>query len=274
MGASPLGGNVAGLGRRAKPSSPPNGVTIIGAQNLAASVPTAASNAYSRNISALLLHLVSASDRAPGARRSTPPTRSRRGSSSRTAARSSTPPSPSCSPGPAARRSEPREYADVGHAGHRPHHLRARAAGRHRGHRQGPGDPAHAADVGRQLDPRHRARGRAADRPHRAQRRRLRARVHRRLLRRRQRGRRLRGDRPDAEDVPPQGPAAPPPRPPRRAVGGETRRTGAAAANGHGPGSQAQHGRGRRRARSWTPSPPTSSLSTCSRPPASSSACT
>jgi H+-translocating NAD(P) transhydrogenase subunit alpha len=37
----------------------PNGVTVIGAENLAASVPTAASNAYSRNISALLLQLVS-----------------------------------------------------------------------------------------------------------------------------------------------------------------------------------------------------------------------
>jgi NAD(P) transhydrogenase subunit alpha len=36
----------------------PNGVTILGAEHLAASVPTAASNAYSRNISALLLHLV------------------------------------------------------------------------------------------------------------------------------------------------------------------------------------------------------------------------
>jgi NAD(P) transhydrogenase subunit alpha len=61
MGSSALGGNVAG-------SVPgqvvvtPNGVTIIGAENLAASVPTAASNAFSRNISALLLHLVSASD--------------------------------------------------------------------------------------------------------------------------------------------------------------------------------------------------------------------
>jgi H+-translocating NAD(P) transhydrogenase subunit alpha len=61
MGSSQLGGNVAG-------SVPgqvvvtPNGVTIIGAENLAASVPTAASNAYSRNISALLLQLVSASD--------------------------------------------------------------------------------------------------------------------------------------------------------------------------------------------------------------------
>jgi NAD(P) transhydrogenase subunit alpha len=56
MGASSLGGNVAG-------SAPgqtvvtPNGVTIIGATNLPASVPTAASNAFSRNISALLLHM-------------------------------------------------------------------------------------------------------------------------------------------------------------------------------------------------------------------------
>jgi NAD(P) transhydrogenase subunit alpha len=58
MGASPLGGNVTG-------SAPGetvvtgNGVTIVGADNLAATVPTAASNAYSRNISALLLHMSS-----------------------------------------------------------------------------------------------------------------------------------------------------------------------------------------------------------------------
>jgi H+-translocating NAD(P) transhydrogenase subunit alpha len=57
MGASPLGGNVAG-------SAPDetvvtgNGVTIIGAQNLPSTVPTAASSAYSRNMSALLLHMV------------------------------------------------------------------------------------------------------------------------------------------------------------------------------------------------------------------------
>jgi NAD(P) transhydrogenase subunit alpha len=56
MGASALGGNVAG-------SAPgqtvvtPNGVTIIGATNLPATVPTAASNAFSRNVSALLLHM-------------------------------------------------------------------------------------------------------------------------------------------------------------------------------------------------------------------------
>jgi NAD(P) transhydrogenase subunit alpha len=58
MGASALGGNVAG-------SAPgqtvvtANGVTIIGATNLPATVPTAASNAFSRNISALLLHMTS-----------------------------------------------------------------------------------------------------------------------------------------------------------------------------------------------------------------------
>jgi NAD(P) transhydrogenase subunit alpha len=57
MGASALGGNVAG----SKPGETVitgNGVTIIGAQNLPSTVPTAASNAYARNISALLLHLV------------------------------------------------------------------------------------------------------------------------------------------------------------------------------------------------------------------------
>ena len=58
MGAGPLGGNVAG-------SAPgetivtENGVTVIGAGNLAATVPTAASPAFARNISSLLLHMVS-----------------------------------------------------------------------------------------------------------------------------------------------------------------------------------------------------------------------
>ena len=57
MGSGPLGGNVAGSvpGETAVTG---NGVTIIGAGNLAASVPTAASNAYARNITALLLHMV------------------------------------------------------------------------------------------------------------------------------------------------------------------------------------------------------------------------
>ena len=42
--------------------------------------------------------------------------------------------------------------------------LHARDPRRVRGHQQGPGDPPHAADVGRQLDPRHRPRRRDAHR--------------------------------------------------------------------------------------------------------------
>ena len=58
LAASALGGNVAG-------SVPDetivtdNGVTIIGAPNLASEVPAAASSAFSRNICAVLAHLVS-----------------------------------------------------------------------------------------------------------------------------------------------------------------------------------------------------------------------
>jgi len=56
MGASALGGNVAGS-VAGETVTTENGVTIIGAQNLPATVPTASSNAFSRNISALLLHM-------------------------------------------------------------------------------------------------------------------------------------------------------------------------------------------------------------------------
>jgi NAD(P) transhydrogenase subunit alpha len=58
MGASTLGGNVAGS-EPGRTIVTDEGVTIIGADNLPASVPTAASNAYSRNVSALLLHMIS-----------------------------------------------------------------------------------------------------------------------------------------------------------------------------------------------------------------------
>jgi len=58
MGASELGGNVAGS-RPGQIVVTGNGVTIIGADNLPATMPTAASNAYSRNISALLEYLIS-----------------------------------------------------------------------------------------------------------------------------------------------------------------------------------------------------------------------
>jgi NAD(P) transhydrogenase subunit alpha len=57
MGASPLGGNVAGSvpGQNVVTE---NGVTIIGAGALPSTMPAAASAMYARNISALLLYLV------------------------------------------------------------------------------------------------------------------------------------------------------------------------------------------------------------------------
>jgi len=58
MGASALGGNVAGS-RPGETVVTGNGITIIGADNLPATVPAAASSAYSRNITSLLLHLTS-----------------------------------------------------------------------------------------------------------------------------------------------------------------------------------------------------------------------
>jgi NAD(P) transhydrogenase subunit alpha len=57
LAASELGGNVAG----SKPGQSvvtDNGVTVIGAPNLAADMPRAASVAYSRNVCALLAHLI------------------------------------------------------------------------------------------------------------------------------------------------------------------------------------------------------------------------
>jgi NAD(P) transhydrogenase subunit alpha len=57
MGSSTLGGNVEG----SEPNTTvvtENGVTVVGAGNLAATVPAAASVAYSHNIAALLLHFV------------------------------------------------------------------------------------------------------------------------------------------------------------------------------------------------------------------------
>jgi NAD(P) transhydrogenase subunit alpha len=57
LAASPLGGNVA-LSRPGRTVVTEEGVTIIGADNLAATVPVAASSAFSRNVSALLRYLV------------------------------------------------------------------------------------------------------------------------------------------------------------------------------------------------------------------------
>ena len=57
MAASPLGGNVEGTvpGESVVTS---NGVSLIGATNLPATMPTSASQAYARNIGALLKHLL------------------------------------------------------------------------------------------------------------------------------------------------------------------------------------------------------------------------
>jgi NAD(P) transhydrogenase subunit alpha len=57
MGASALGGNVAGS-VPAETIVTENGVTIVGASGLPSSMPTASSAMYARNITALLLYLV------------------------------------------------------------------------------------------------------------------------------------------------------------------------------------------------------------------------
>ena len=194
MGASALGGNVAGS-EPGQTIVTANGVTIIGAGNLPATVPTAASNAYSRNISALLLHMVRDGALAIDLDRRDPG----RAWSSPTAARSSSrPPRPCCSP-------------------------RAREA---------PMSTALVTDltifvlallvgievIGKVPATLHTPLMSAANSIHgivlagalligvtARQRGRLHAGLRGRVLRRRQRGRRVRGDRPDAEDVPPQG---------------------------------------------------------------------
>jgi len=58
MAASELGGNVE-ISQPGETIVTNNGVTVIGAGNLPAQMPTSASSAYARNISALLLHLLS-----------------------------------------------------------------------------------------------------------------------------------------------------------------------------------------------------------------------
>ncbi len=57
IAAGPLGGNVE-LSRPEETIVTDNGITIIGAGNLAVTMPTAASAAYARNVSALLSHMI------------------------------------------------------------------------------------------------------------------------------------------------------------------------------------------------------------------------
>ena len=56
MGASPLGGNVAGS-QPDEVAVTDNGVTVVGAGNLPSQLATSASQTYARNVSALLAHL-------------------------------------------------------------------------------------------------------------------------------------------------------------------------------------------------------------------------
>jgi H+-translocating NAD(P) transhydrogenase subunit alpha len=58
MAASDLGGNVE-ISQPGETIVTNNGVTVIGADKLPAEMPTSASSAYARNISALLLHMLS-----------------------------------------------------------------------------------------------------------------------------------------------------------------------------------------------------------------------
>src|SRR6266700_2455901 len=105
------------------------------------------------------------------------------------------------SPRSRAIRPRPSDREEPSHAPDRLHHLRAEPVGGLRGHQQGAGHPPYAADVGGELDPRHRAGRRDRDRRDGAQPRRLHAGLRGRGVRRDERGRRLRRDRPDAEDV-------------------------------------------------------------------------
>jgi NAD(P) transhydrogenase subunit alpha len=57
MGASDLGGNVAGSNPGVTEVTP-NGVTIVGASNLPSLLATSASSTYARNMTALLTHLI------------------------------------------------------------------------------------------------------------------------------------------------------------------------------------------------------------------------
>jgi H+-translocating NAD(P) transhydrogenase subunit alpha len=57
LAAGPFGGNVA-LSEPGQTLVTDNGITVIGADNLPAAMPTVASSAYSRNVVALLRHLV------------------------------------------------------------------------------------------------------------------------------------------------------------------------------------------------------------------------
>ena len=133
-----------------------NGVTIIAPDNLPATMPVGASAVLRPE------HLGAAartwSRTAPST--STSRRRSPRRPSSPTTARSCSEAVDEAARTPEARRDPPGRPRPA----QQPDGLHARDPRRVRGHLQGPGDAPHPADVGRQLDPRDRPRGRDADR--------------------------------------------------------------------------------------------------------------
>ncbi len=157
MGASALGGNVVGS-VPGQTIVTEHGVTIVGAGALPASMPAAASAMYARNVSALLLYLIKDGELVLD-----PDDELQAGvivTSGGAIVHPAREPRPNPKKGPTAR--------ELPGAARRRHYLRAQPLGGLRGHQQGTGHLAHAADVGGQLDPRDRAGGRDADRGDRA----------------------------------------------------------------------------------------------------------
>ena len=149
MAASALGGNCE-LSQAGETVVTENGVTIVAPENLPATMPVVASAVLRPE------HLRPAPEHGQGRE---PHPRLRGGGHqgdrrSRMAARSCPRRSGSCWHRPEAERMSPEVTVFLVE----PHDLRARDHVRVRGHLEGAGDAAHAADVGRQLDPRHRAR--------------------------------------------------------------------------------------------------------------------
>ena len=193
MAASALGGNVE-LSKAGETIQSDNGVTIIAPDNLPASMPAGASAFYARNISALLLGMVRDGalnlDFEDEVTKSTVITHGGEVLSE---------PVKKLLEPAAAGRWRSRVSQELLNS------LAIFVAGdprRLRGHQQGPGDTSHAADVGRQLDPRHRPRRRDVHRRRGGQPGQLHPRLRGDGVRGDERRRRLRRHRPDAPDVP------------------------------------------------------------------------
>lgn len=194
MAASALGGNCE-LSQAGQTVETANGVTIIAPDNLPASMPAGASQFYARNISNLLLGMVKDGalhlDFEDEVTKATVITHGGAVVAEAVKALLTPPPPPEARHDPR-RRPAPAQQPDDLHAGD-PRRLR--------GHQQGPGHAAHAADVGRQLDPWHRPGRRDARRGRGGRPDRIRPGAHRGRVRDDERRRRLRRHRPDAPDV-------------------------------------------------------------------------